>query len=179
MMTLEFMEMMEDMKQAQQRPQQPLPVPRKIKGTLTIKADDDMEFRAQRSTGVSSQQQIAKCGDSKIYDTVGERKPKRICHIVIDKESTDPVAEIYDQVEQLTKGMNPTRAVGKRPKGARLLMNDGDVAVDISRKEHTIGITLKIDVSQTPNYNNQLMNLMQRVSQCFAINQTSLNQLRK
>ena len=32
--------------------EQPLPVPRRIRGTLTIKADDDMEFRAQRSTGL-------------------------------------------------------------------------------------------------------------------------------
>jgi hypothetical protein len=38
----------------------PPPVPRKIRGTLTIKAEDDMEFRAERKTGISSQQELSR-----------------------------------------------------------------------------------------------------------------------
>ena len=52
-------EIMKDRQQAQQG-QKPLPTPRKVRGTMTIKSEDDMEFRADRHTGISSQEQISK-----------------------------------------------------------------------------------------------------------------------
>lgn len=152
-------------------------VPRRVRGTLTIKSDDDMEFRAERKTGLSSQQVVKKLGDSKVYDTTGERKPKRIAHLVIDKESQDPVQDFFDQLEELTKEMNFFRHESPMTR-PRYLMNEPNLCITAARKEHRVQCTLTIDVNKTPNYNCELMTLMQRISQCFAINQTLLNQLR-
>ena len=169
-MTLEYLELMEAMNDEKS-------VPRKVRGTLTIKGEDDMEFRADRKTGLSSQEEIAKTAAGKLYRTVGEKKQTMVAHITVPDTERDPRAFLYEQVERLSKSLPQ----GRKPpqlKGRRLL-DDADAQVTLAAKEHKVTIALTIDVAQTPNYNYQLMNLMQRVSQCFAINQTSLNQLRK
>ena len=168
-MTLEYLELMEeirkDQQQAQQqgRQEQPLPVPRRIRGTLTIKADDDMEFRAERKTGLSSQQEIAKTASGKLYRTTGEKS--------VPEGEKDATAFLYEQVERLTKGMQ-TKA---RPKlKGRTLLDEPNARITLSRKESRIEMVLSIDLKATPDYQTALMNLMYKVNQCFATNQTSL-----
>jgi len=39
-------------------------------------------------------------------------------------------------------------------------------------------VTMTIDLSATPNYHSELLNLMQRTNQCFAINTNLLNSAR-
>lgn len=151
-------------------------MPRKIRGTLTIKADDDLEFRAQRSTGISSQEQITKRGESKLYRTVGEKKNKLVAHLVMPADCTDPRAELYEQVDSLTAGMQ-TKAT-PRLRG-RSLLSDDDVRVTTNTKDHRVQVVLDIDVAAYPDYTSRLLTLMQRVNQCFATNQTFLAKLRK
>lgn len=154
-----------------------LPVPRKVKGTLTILSDDDMQFKAQRSTGISSQQEIATAaGGSKIYRTVGERQQKTIAHIVVPPGTPDAAAYIYGKVDELTKDMQ-TKAK-PRLRGTTL-KSDPDLRITLSKKEHRLEVTMNIDLSQKPNYQQELMNLMYRTNQCFAINVTSINLARK
>lgn len=153
-------------------------MPRKIRGTLTIKAEDDMEFRAQRSTGISSQQQMAKCGDSKLYRTVGDKQQKMVAHIVIPNDSTDPRADIFEQAEKLCKTMPASGRRAPRLKG-RSLMRDNEVSVVCNQKERSVQVVICIDVSRYPDYTSRLLTLMQRVNQCFATNQTSLAKLRQ
>ena len=147
------------------------PLPRRVRGTLTIKAGDNMEFKAYRETGESSQQLVAKNGDSKLYRTVGEKKPKTICHVVVPEDSTDPAAYIYDKVEELTKTLQ-TKA---RPKlKGTVLKADDDLHVTLSKKDHRLEVVMTIDLQLRPNYQQELMNLMYRTNQCFAINVTSI-----
>lgn len=153
-------------------------VPRKVRGTLTIKAGDDLEFRAYRDTGQSSQEQVAKSGDSKLYRTVGEKKNSMVAHIVVPAGSSDPKADIYEQVEKLTKSLSDTKKKIPALKG-RSLMRDSEVQVTTNQKERQVQVVLTIDVSQYPDYTSRLLTLMQRVNQCFATNQNSLMQLRK
>ena len=176
-MTLEYLELMEeirkDQQQAQQQGQQeqPLPVPRRIRGTLTIKADDDMEFRAERKTGLSSQQEIAKTASGKLYRTTGEKRQSMVAHIVIPEGEKDATAFLYEQVERLTKGMQ-TKA---RPKlKGRTLLDEPNARITLSRKESRIEMVLGIDLKATPDYQTALMNLMYKVNQCFATNQNIL-----
>lgn len=180
-MTLEYLELMEDMKKtAEQQPQAAATatestLPRKVRGTMTIKSGDNMEFRAYRETGSSTQQEIARKGDSKLYRTVGEKKNSLVAHIVLPADTTDPRAEIVEQVERLTAGLQPkakTRLRGKT------LLSDDEVTVVACLKEHTVQVTLNINARQHPDYTSRLLTLMQRVNQCFATNQTSLAQLR-
>lgn len=170
-MTLEYLEIME-----MRTNEMPAKVPRKVRGTMTIKALDDMEFRADRCSGESSQELIASDGQSKLYRTVGEKKQSTVVHIVAPADCCDLRAYFYDKVESLTKGMESKAK--PRLKGITL-MNDDDLRVVFSKKERTIEATLRIELESTPAYNNRLITLMQRLSQCFAINQTTFHKQRR
>ena len=152
-----------------------LPVPRKLRGVLTIKADDDLEFRADRHTGVSSQQEIAADRTSKLYRTVGEKQCKMVLHATAPADCPDPRAYFMDKVEELTRGLDTEAR--PRLRGQRLMETD-DLSVTFNRKTRTIEATLRIELERYPAYNNRLINLMQQLSQCFAINQTTFRRPR-
>lgn len=151
-------------------------MPRRIRGTLIVKEGDDVEFHAQRSTGLSAQEQVASCGQSKLYRTVGEKTQKMVAHLSIAADSPDPRADLMEQVEKLTRDM-PTNAT-PRIKGKTLLRDD-DVSIVTNKRDHLVQVTMRIDVQQYPNYISRLLTLMQRINQCFASNQISLAKLRK
>lgn len=147
------------------------PVPRRVRGVMTIKSDDDMEFRAERKTGESSQEILKSSGKSKVYQTVGEKRNSIVAHLVVDKDDPDPASTMYEQLESLTKEMEPKKSPKVRGK---ILLNEESCRVEFSKKEKVISVQMRINISKTPNYNSSLMNLMYKVNQCFAINQTLL-----
>lgn len=151
-------------------------MPRRIRGTLIVKEGDDVEFHAQRSTGLSAQEQVASCGQSKLYRTVGEKTQKMVAHLSIAADSADPRADLMEQVEKLTRDM-PSNAP-QRLRG-KTLMHDDDVCVVTNTQDHLVQVTMRIDVRKYPNYISRLLTLMQRLNQCFATNQASLAKLRK
>lgn len=146
------------------------PLPRKLRGTLTIKDHDDLEFRADRQTGISSQDEIASDKTSKLYRTVGEKKNTMVLHATAPADCADPRAYFIGKVEQLTEGME-TKARPKL-KGMRLMQTD-DLSVTFQKKDRVIEATLRIELERYPAYNNRLITLMQSISQCFASNQTT------
>ena len=158
-----------------QNPSEEQKVPRKVRGVMTIKENDDVEFRAERKTGESTQDVLKASGKSKVYQTIGEKRNSIIAHLVVDKDDPDPASTMYEQLESLTQDMAPKKAPKIRGK---ILMNDETCRIEFSKKEKKIDIHLRIDIAKTPNYNNSLMNLMYKVNQCFATNQTSLNSAR-
>lgn len=147
------------------------PVPRKLRGTATFFDGDDFEFRAQRSTGVSTQSVVKSEGKSKIYNTIGEKKNTMVAHLVVNQDDPDPASTMMEQLERLTRDMNPKKKPALRGK---TLLDDPDCRVIFSKKESKVDIRMSIDIKATPNYNQSLMNLMYKLNQCFAINQTSL-----
>lgn len=150
-------------------------VPRKVRGTLTIKSDDDMEFRAERKTGLSSQKEIAKTAAGKLYRTVGEKHSTMVAHIVVPESENDPRAFLYEQADRLTEGME---SKAKPLLRGRRLISESDLRITLSRKDHRVEVTMTIDLSANPNYHSELLNLMQRTNQCFAINTNLLNSAR-
>lgn len=151
-------------------------VPRKIRGTLTILEEDDMEFRAQRSTGISTQAVVKSDGKSKIYETVGEKKQNMVAHLVVSKDDPDPAGTMFAQLAKLTKDMQPKKLP---PMRGKVLLDDESARVAFNNEGKKIDIRMTIDLQATPNYNQSLMNLMYKINQCFAINQTLLVNARK
>lgn len=152
-----------------------VPVPRKIRGVMTIFKEDDMEFRAERSTGISTQSVIKQQGKSKVYQTVGDKKNNYVAHLVVDKDDPDPASTMADQLEKLTKDMQPKRIPKAR---GRRLLDDKNVQVVFSKTSKKIDIHMNIDIAETPNYNQSLMNLMYKINQCFATNTNLLTSAR-
>jgi len=151
-------------------------VPRKLRGTLTIKDFDDLEFRADRSTGESSQALIAQKGKSRLYRTVGAKQQSMVMHAVAPADCKDPRAFFLEQADTLTKDME-SKAKPKL-KGTRLL-DDDDLRIVYNKTRKCLEIIMSIDLEKFPGYNNRLINLMQRTSQCFAINQTTFPRQRR
>ena len=151
-------------------------VPRKVKGTMTFLTEDDIEFRAQRSTGTSTQSVVKSDGKSKLYRTVGDKKKSMIAHLVVDEDDSDPAASMFSQLEKLTKDMQPKKLPQQRGK---ILLDDKEVRIALSKSSKQIDIRLAIDLTEHPNYDQCLMSLMYKINQCFAINQTLLRSVRK
>ena len=181
-MTLEYLEIMEDIRKTTndngpaESKTKAAAAARRVRGVMTIREGDDMEFRAERKTGVSTQEQVAKAGDSKLYRTVGEKaRTKVIAHLSVPADSADLRADLYEQVERLTR--DTATKTPPRLKG-RTLMNDADCRVTLSKKECRIEVVLGISLATHPDYVSRLLSLMQKVNQCFATNRTSLASVR-
>ncbi len=164
-MTLEYLELQEDMKKHQETNE----VPRRVRGSLLVRGDDSYEFTPY-AEGESTQEVLRQRGKSKIYRTKG-RQPLMVAYLTVPADSVDPRAEILEQADELTSDM----ASKAQPKlRGTVLQQDSDLRITLSKKERKIEVTFGIDLNLTPAYNNRLITIMQRISQCFAINQTSL-----
>ena len=148
----------------------------KIRGTLTIVDADqhDYEFRAQRTTGESTQRVISKSGDAKLYETTG-KKPMMVAHLTTRADSSDPVSDLYDQLDKISKTRDPGTST-RPPRSGRTLLAEENASVVLSKKERRVRMQLCIDLDKTPDYQNELIRLMQKISQCFLINQRFLRQ---
>ena len=149
--------------------------PVKLKGVMTVLNEaGDSEFRAQRSTGQSSQQVMATTsGGAKVYKTVGKR-PQVIAHLTASADACDPYADLQAQLDRLTAKAAPRSMTARKPaKSDRVLMNEKGICALLSR-DGKISIDAIIDLAETPDYTNTLISIMQKLSQCFLINQQFL-----
>ena len=146
----------------------------KIRGTLTIvsAADHDYEFRAQRQTGVSTQEVVSQTAVSKLYRTTGERKPKLVAHLTTCADSADPAADLSEQLARLTKTFD--RPATPRLRGRVLLDDSTGLRVTHNQKQQVLECVLRFDLNTTKDLQSTLIKRMQEISTCLAINKTSL-----
>jgi hypothetical protein len=148
-----------------------------MRGVLTVlNAEQDCEFRAQRSTGISTQELVCKTGDAKIYRTTG-KKPQMVAHLITRADATDPISDLYDQLDKMAAKHQPKKAK-PRPRRERVLMSEGGVNVTLDKTKKTVTVTMAINMAETPHYQQQLLKLFTQVQQCFLSNETSLAQLK-
>ena len=58
-----------------------------------------------------------------MYETAGVERQSMVCHLVVDKNATDPAAEMFEDFKKLTKGMGADK-LPPALKGKRLMDND-------------------------------------------------------
>ena len=146
--------------------------PRRMKGVLTVlNEENDCEFRAQRTTGEPMQKVLSKSGDAKLYETNG-KKPMMVAHLTTRADASDPLADLYDQLDAMA-AKHKTSKKPQRQRGRKLL-DEENAHVTLSQKERKVQMLLSIDLAKTPDYQNELIKLMQKISQCFLINQAFL-----
>lgn len=167
-MTLEYLEICEDMKKRNETSE----VSRRVRGSLLVRGDDSYEFTPY-AEGESTQDVIRQDGKSKVYRTKG-KTPQVVAYLSVPGDTADPGTAIMRQAELLTKDM---RLADVPPIGREVLCDDPELRVAVDPEQHKVQVVMTIDLAQTPAYNNRLIYLMQRTSQCFAINQTSLARL--
>ena len=146
--------------------------PLRIRGVLTqLNVSGDCEFRAQRTTGEPAQKVLSKSGDAKLYETTG-RKPMMVAHLTTRADASDPLADLYDQLDAMA-AMQKNSKKPQRQRGRKLL-DEENAHVTLSQKERKVQMLLSIDLTKTPDFQNELIKLMQKISQCFLINQAFL-----
>lgn len=75
----------------------------KGRGTATIYEDDSIEFRPT-GNGQPVQRNVRKRGNSKFYQTNGEKESNFVAHLSAPTGSLDPVGDMLKDFEALTKG---------------------------------------------------------------------------
>jgi len=147
-----------------------------VRGSMKLLNEhNDMEFRAFRETGESTQTVLRQVGDSKLYTTKGERRPKMVAHLSVPNNSPDPVASLYEKLDQVTEGIAPPCAP---PLTGEFLMRSDETSVVLNKQDVKLEVRLLIDLTATPNVQQTLIKRMQEISACLATNSTTLAKLK-
>ena len=149
---------------------QPRPQPRKIRGTAIFHDDNSLEFVPQ-GEGEPVQRSVKKRGESRFYETEGEKQSSYIAHLKVPKDSQDPASEMFEQLKYFTTGIAKKEP---KPPSSKALMEKPGLKVWHRKKENKIVIQMELDTDTNARLTTRLLNLTAEINKCFALNQTSL-----
>ena len=148
-----------------------------VRGTAKIDRETgDVSFRAYQEGKGPAKEVLKKRGDSQLYLTLGEKESSMVAHLRVKSDVADPVAQLYDDLGYVTKGM--LKQEPKVPQSKQLLDKD-EVKVWLNKSRKQIVVRMAIDIDTTVNASATLFNLTSEVNKCLVINRTSLTPRRK
>ena len=151
------------------------PSPVKVRGTAVFHDGGDMEFVAQR-IGKPVQRSVKKKGESRFYETEGEKDSSYVCHLKVPKNAEDPAAQMFEELQYFTKGMQAKEPAAPRSK--KLLEKPG-LSVWHRKQEKKVVVMMEINTENAFDMSSILFNLTSEVNKCFAINRASLSPQKK
>lgn len=137
-----------------------------VKGTMkTWEGTDYCEFHPVGKRE-SNRTEIKRVGDSSFYQTNGEKESSYSLHVNVDGDSQDPVAEIYEIMDVLTR--DKRKQLPKLPEGSegRMLLDDGNglqVWLDTAKGE--VNILARLECS--PNIERMLLQAQASMNVCI------------
>ena len=172
-MTLEFLELMEDMKKQENEVQGTSSPRRKLVESYksnTRRYDDGSIEIAPQEKGEPSQKDVKKVGRSKRYATTG-KNPLTCIELKCPDNVPDKAAFFHKELAKLTKDMEIEEP--ELPKG-EFLMNEDNVKVRFAAKEHKVVAWLTFEAKGLIDVRRELYNLTSKIDKCFFINQDSI-----
>ena len=160
-MTLEFLEVMEDMKRK---------CVKSFKSNTRVFDDDSIEVTPQEK-GEPSQKDVKKVGRSKRYATTG-KNPLTCIELKCPKDVTDKAAFFHKELAKLTKDIQieePTL-----PKGEFLVNKDSLKVCLVKGEKSQLTAWLTFEVEGLLDVRKQLYQLTSEIDKCFVINQDSI-----
>ena len=143
----------------------------KVRGTATFNDEDrSFEFTPYQE-GDPVQKCVRKKGESRFYETDGEKKSSYVAHLKVDKDCQDPAAEMFAQLHDFTKTLIKKEP---SPPKSKALMDKPRVKVWHRTKENKILVQMEISTDGGGELSSKLFNLTAEVNKCFAINRNSL-----
>ena len=113
----------------------------KGRGTATIYEDDSIEFRPT-GNGQPVQRNVRKRGNSKFYQTNGEKESNFVAHLSAPTGSLDPVGDMLKDFEALTRELQPVTP--PKPRTKPIMKREGQygetIEVYVDRKEHCVRV---------------------------------------
>ena len=165
-MTLEYLEIMEDVKKRK--------CIRSFKSNTRVFDDNSIEVIPQEK-GEPSQKDVKKVGRSKRYATTG-KNPLTCIELKCPDDVADKAAFFYKELAKLTKDMEIEEP--QLPEG-EYLVNKDCLKVCLVKGEHPqLMAWLTFDVEGILDVRKQLYQLTSEIDKCFVINEASVSQLK-
>ena len=180
-MTLEYLEIMEDVKKTQELAEQTSAAPsttrrklqRSFKSNTRIYDDGSIEVDPQ-AQGEPSQKDVKKVGKSKRYVTNG-KNPLTCVELKCPDNVPDKAAFFHKELAKLTKDIQIEEP--QMPEG-EFLLNEDNVKVRFAAKEQKVIAWLTFEAKGLIEVRRELYNLTSKIDKCFVINEASVCQLK-
>ena len=176
-MTLEFLELMEDLKKQEKEVQGTSSPRRKLqksfKSNTRIYDDGSIEVDPQ-AQGEPSQKDVKKVGKSKRYVTNG-KNPLTCIELKCPENVPDKAAFFHKELAKLTKDIQISEP--QLPEG-EFLLNEDNVKVCLSAKNGKVSAWLTFDSEGFIGIRKEFYILISKIEKCFAFNEASVCQLK-
>ena len=167
-MTLEYLELMEEVKKETRRKLQ-----KSFKSNTRIYDDGSIEVDPQ-AQGEPSQKEVKKVGKSKRYITSG-KNPLTCIELKCPEDVPDKAAYFHKELAKLTKDIQIEKP--EMPEG-EFLLNEDNVKVCLSAKDGKVTAWLTFEAKGLIDVRKELYNLTSKIDKCFVINEASVSQLK-
>ena len=176
-MTLEFLELMEDVKKQENEVQSASSPRRKLqksfKSNTRIYDDGSIEVDPQ-AQGEPSQKDVKKVGKSKRYVTSG-KSPLTCVELKCPDSVPDKAAFFQKELAKLTKDIQKEEP--QLPEG-EFLLDEDNVKVRFATKEHKVAAWFTFEAKGLIDVRRELYNLTSKIDKCLCINEASVCQLK-
>ena len=176
-MTLEYLELMEDLKKQEKEVQSTSSPRRKLqksfKSNTRIYDDGSIEVDPQ-AQGEPSQKDVKKVGKSKRYVTNG-KNPLTCVELKCPENVPDKAAFFHKELAKLTKDIQISEP--EMPDG-EFLLNESNVKVRLSAKDGKVSAWLTFDSEGFIGIRKEFYILISKIEKCFAFNEASVCQLK-
>ena len=162
-MTLEYLEIMEDVKRRK--------CVRSFKSNTRVFDDDSIEVTPQEK-GEPSQKDVKKVGKSKRYVTSG-KNPLTCVELKCPEDVPDKAAYFHKELAKLTMDIQIEEP--QMPEG-EFLLNEDNVKVCLSAKDGKVSAWLTFEAKGLIDVRKELYNLTSKIDKCFVINEASVSQ---
>ena len=173
-MTLEYLELMEDLKKQEKEVQGTSSPRRKLqrsfKSNTRIYDDGSIEVDPQ-AQGEPSQKDVKKVGKSKRYVTNG-KNPLTCVELKCPENVPDKAAFFHKELAKLTKDIEITEPT--LPKGEYLVNNDNLKVCLVSGEHPQIMAWLTFDSEGFIGIRKEFYILISKIEKCFAFNEASV-----
>lgn len=139
----------------------------KRKGVCRVFDDESVEF-VPYGEGKQIQKDVKKVRKSTLYETEGDNS-SYVMHLKVDKNATDPAAEIADDFEKLVKNLDAKREPAIR---GRKLLETQQCCVILNKPRGLIEIRINLALSGEKSYKEELFNTNFEIQKCFTANKT-------
>ena len=172
-MTLEYLEVLEDMKEIEENQQKSTrrKLQKSFKSNTRIYDDGSIEVDPQ-AQGEPSQRDVKKVGKSKRYVTNG-KNPLTCVELKCPEEVPDKAAFFHRELEKLTKDIEIKEP--KMPKG-EFLLNKDNLKVCFCKREGKVTAWLTFETKGLLEIRRELYSLTSEIDKCFVINETLVAQ---
>lgn len=138
--------------------------PRKLRGWATYEGDE-FTFKPTEQ-GEPTQLNVRTTTGGKLFTTTSEKKPLQVAHLTCPADATDPWQEYISQLKKL--GITP-KTEHQLPDKQRLVA-DGGVEVYLDNKECVLTYQGEINLSQTSNWQSEVMRQLQVIVRTLPAN---------